>query len=144
MTKEIYLKILSANDVGSTGAHQAGILIPKTNRELLAFLPCLDPTIKNPDTWLNCIDEEGNERKFRFVYYNNKLHEENGTRNEFRITHMTNYFRSIGAKQGDTFEISKQSNTNQFLIRVIKQISKNLDADSPMRIKIKSAWRRVH
>src|SRR5215469_7482404 len=40
-------KTLSANDVGSTGAHQAGILIPK-DPKILAFFPTLDASTKNP------------------------------------------------------------------------------------------------
>lgn len=147
MIKQIYRKTLSANDVGSTGAHQAGILVPKTNKDLLAFLPSLDSSLKNPDAWLKCLDENGNERKFRFVYYNNKFHDEKGTRNEYRITHMTNYFRFIGAQEGDTFEISKESDAHQFFIRTIGKISNNLqtkDTDNCVRIKLKSTWRRVH
>jgi len=86
MKRTAFQKALSANDVGATGAHQAGILIPKTNRELLAFLPSLDATTKNPSAWIDCIDEGGTVRRFRYVYYNNALHDLGGTRNEYRIT----------------------------------------------------------
>lgn len=41
-------KTLSANDVGATGAHQAGILIPK-NPKILAFFPSLDKSVKESE-----------------------------------------------------------------------------------------------
>src|SRR4051794_38458599 len=105
MIREIFQKILSRNDVGATGGHQGGILVPKKETELIAFLPCLNAKIKNPDAWITCIDEDGNELQFRYVYYNNRLHDEGGTRNEYRITYMTRYFRDVGARAGDAFEI---------------------------------------
>ena len=86
MTGVVFSKVLSANDVGATGGHMGGLLIPKGERELLAILPPLDPTIKNPDAWLECVDDAGQALRLRFVYYNNKLHDERGTRNEFRLT----------------------------------------------------------
>lgn len=145
MTKKTFNKILSANDVGSTGGHQAGVLIPKSE-ELLAFLPNLDPSVKNPDAWIECEDEDGILHKFRFVYYNNKLHDKDGTRNEYRITHMTKYFREAGASEGDSFEISKDKG-RYYRIRVLPaapKIASSLTDDQPIRIRITSSWSRVH
>lgn len=137
-----FSKVLSANDVGANGAHQGGILIPKTNTKLLEFLPKLDSSTKNPDAWILCKDEDGVHRKFRFVYYNNRLHDVGGTRNEFRITHMTKYFNDIGAHEGDTFEISRIDNEALYLIKVISAVI-GQGADE-FRIKIKTGWFRVH
>ena len=144
MTKT-FRKILSANDVGATGGHQAGILIPKTESELLAFMPALDPKIKNSDAWIDCIDEAGNALRFRYIYYNNKLHDDGGTRNEYRVTHMTQYFRDVGAAAGDAFEISRNERELFYRISVIKQNAKQAkeDGQGPIRIKL-SGWRRVH
>ncbi|MBM0142490.1 EcoRII N-terminal effector-binding domain-containing protein [Pseudomonas cannabina] len=36
-----FIKVLSPNDVGATGAHQGGILIPKSEADLLSILPRL-------------------------------------------------------------------------------------------------------
>lgn len=147
--KETFSKTLSANDVGSTGAHQAGILVPKTDAELLAFLPALNPAIKNPDAWIECIDESGIGRRFRFVYYNNRFHDPKGTRNEYRITYMTRYFREVDAKEGDVLEISKDLDSLLYFIR-IEHKSKEIEElvvnnDEPhIRIKITSGWRRSH
>lgn len=145
MTNKTFSKILSANDVGATGGHQGGILIPKSESELLAFLPPLDQAIKNPDAWIECEDESGAVRRFRFVYYNNKLHDENGTRNEYRITYMTRYFREVGAREGDSLEISRNEGDTRYVVRVVRaQKERVIEEQGAYRIKISSAWRRVH
>lgn len=146
MTKKVFCKTLSANDVGATGGHQGGILIPKSEAELLSFLPPLDPAIKNPDAWIECFDETGTLRRFRFVYYNNRLHDLNGTRNEYRITYMTRYFREISAREGDTFEISKEDGEPRYVIRLVRPASENVvrQEEQVYRIRITSGWRRIH
>jgi len=101
-------KILSPNDVGATGAHQAGILIPK-KPEVLAFFPKLDRHIANPDCWINFVDEAGNVWRFRYIWYNGKLHG-TSTRNEYRLTCMTAWFRSQQAKAGDIVVIKRDEN----------------------------------
>ncbi len=143
MSSEKFRKRLSANDVGTTGGHQGGVLIPKGEKELLAMLPALDQDIKNPDAWIECIDETGHTLKFRFVYYNNRLHDPGGTRNEYRITHMTSWFRDVGAREGDEFEISRASFSNQYLIGLRPKDTEEPEPDQGVRIRL-TAWRRVH
>lgn len=146
MTEKTFCKTLSANDVGATGGHQGGILIPKSDTELLAFLPHLDPSVKNPDAWIECEDEGGTRRRFRFVYYNNRLHDTHGTRNEYRITYMTSYFREMGARKGDAFAISRGDGEPNYSIRVSRPPEESSDQknEQVFRIKISSGWRRVH
>lgn len=146
MTKQSFSKTLSANDVGATGGHQGGILVPKSEAELLAFLPPLDPAIKNPDAWIICIDESGKLRRFRFVYYNNRLHDAKGTRNEYRITYMTGYFREMRAREHDIFEISKGGDGAQYAVRIVRppEAPPALQETPILRIKITSGWRRIH
>jgi restriction endonuclease EcoRII-like protein len=92
-------KTLSANDIGDTGGHQAGILIPKIS-EILSFFPRLDPREKNPRVRLVFRDDDQITRwEFAFIYYNNRFF--GGTRNEHRLTCMTKYLRSKNAKVGD-------------------------------------------
>lgn len=145
MTKKTFSKMLSANDVGSTGGHQGGILVPKSEAELLAFLPHLDPAVKNPDAWIECEDEVGGLRRFRFVYYNNRLHDPNGTRNEYRITYMTRYFRELRAREGDTFEISREEGP-RYKIRIVRPTAESVTPqdEKAFRIRITSGWSRVH
>lgn len=146
MTTETFQKILSANDVGATGGHQAGILVPKTEVQLLAFFPYLDPKVKNPDAWIECIDMDGNIHQFRFVYYNNKHHDLNGTRNEYRLTYMTKYFRAMVAQEGDIFEITRNKGATKYSIKVIKPVKESVISNDEQifRIKITSRWQRVH
>jgi hypothetical protein len=143
MTIPRFRKRLSANDVGTTGGHQGGILIPKGEKELLTMLPTLDPNVKNPDAWLECTDDAGHSLRFRFVYYNNKLHDDGGTRNEYRITHMTGWFRDVGAKEGDEFEISHEAGADVYSIGVKPKEIFDSDTDQGVRIRL-AGWRRVH
>lgn len=145
MTSKTFRKTLSANDVGTTGGHMGGILIPKGEKELLTFLPPLDAKVLNPSAWIDCVTDQGENLRLRFVYYNNRMHAPNGTRNEYRITYMTGYLRQAGAKEGDTFEITRTEGNTNYSIRVVAtQIEAPVETDDgPVRIKL-SGWRRVH
>lgn len=143
MTGVVFSKVLSANDVGATGGHMGGLLIPKGEKELLAILPPLDPTIKNPDAWLACVDDAGQALRLRFVYYNNKLHDERGTRNEFRMTHMTKWFRDNGACEGDEFKISLMADQRRYSIKIVRRDRELVGDEDGVRIRL-SGWRRVH
>ena len=101
-------KILSANDLGLTGGHQAGILVPK-QPEILRFFPSLDDTHLNPrcDVSVFC-SETSQYWVFHFIYYNNKV-VGSGTRNEYRLTHMTGYLRVLGADVGDTLSFIRSA-----------------------------------
>jgi hypothetical protein len=106
MTTEAIEKTLSANDTGETGGHQAGILVPKDSR-ILAFFPELNPEIKNPRAVLDMLDETGREWTFHFIYYNNRFF--GGTRNEYRLTGMTAFFREFNLKAGDKILMRHES-----------------------------------
>lgn len=95
----VITKVLSLNDTAETGAHQAGILVPK-RPEILAFFPDLDGGRKNPRVTLRFTDPAGTEWDFAFIYYNNRFF--GGTRNEYRLTRMTPFLRSHGLRAGDT------------------------------------------
>jgi len=97
-------KVLSANDTGETGAHQAGILVPK-DPALLSFFPTLDPGQYNPRVHLRFVDDGGTFWEFAFIYYNNALFE--GTRNEYRLTRMTGYIRQAKLIVGDELALSR-------------------------------------
>lgn len=144
MTEQIYEKILTANDTGETGGHQAGIHIPKSQDDLLLFLPALDRSIKNPDSWIIAIDDQGIKWRFRYIYYNNRLHDEGGTRDEYRITHMTKFFRAVGAHEGDTLVLSGRPGEKKYKIYVRKEVSlSSNETDAVIRIRLKG-WKRIH
>lgn len=96
-----YRKALTANDVGITGGHQAGITVSKQD---IGFFPALDERVKNPRVLMPVIDESGREWKWRFIHYNNKVIE-GGTRDEYRVTGMTGYLRDAGAVPGDIITV---------------------------------------
>lgn len=144
MTNKTYRKILSANDAGETKSHQAGMLIPKADHEFRAFLGELNPKIKNPRKTICCLNEHGEKIELHFIYYNNKLHDENGTRNEFRLTCLTGYLRQSGAKSGDELELSKDEGQDFFNLRLIVN-SQPEDGrfEASNRIVLRG-WRRIH
>lgn len=99
-------KILSANDTGETGAHQAGLFIPwdvvKTD-----FFPRLDASTKNPRSPIDLRDPAGEDWTFNYIYYNNTYFA--GTRNEYRLTCMTKFLRRHALKTGDTVIFKRTS-----------------------------------
>lgn len=98
-------KILSANDVGETGTHQAGMLIPKTD-EILSFFPPLNRNTKNPRAILDFTDINNRLWRFVFIFYNNAFF--GGTRNEYRLTHMTAYLQSYKLQSGDQIILKRE------------------------------------
>lgn len=144
MSRQTYEKPLTANDTGETGGHQAGIHIPKSQIDLLALLPFLNPAQKNPDAWLEIIDETGVTWRCRYIYYNNRLHDKGGTRDEYRITHMTAFFRAVGASAGDILVLSGLPRSGCYDISVRKGGRGWAEAaGGPTQIRLKG-WRRVH
>lgn len=109
MEKRSVSKVLTANDTGETGGHQAGILVPK-EESLLSFFPYLEPTKYNPRAHLLFVDESGEKWEFAFIYYNNRLFD--GTRNEYRLTRMTRYIRESGLVTGDEVILTRDGNGN--------------------------------
>lgn len=104
MTEQRIVKVLSANDTGETGGHQAGILVPK-EPTLLSFFPKLDASLYNPRVHLRFLDDGGTFWEFAFIYYNNAFFD--GTRNEYRLTRMTKYIRQAGLAVGDEVILSR-------------------------------------
>jgi len=96
MKPAIISKLLSQNDAGQTGGHQAGILIPKSGG-ILDFFPVLNINEKNPRIQIVFTDETDRKWEFNFIYYNSKLF--GGTRNEYRLTGMTFYIHQNNLKQ---------------------------------------------
>ncbi len=99
-------KTLSANDLGLTGGHQSGILIPKRLLQETTIFPALGTEEKNPRVQLEFrIVASGEILRLNFIYYNSKFF--GGSRNEFRLTGLTPYLRRIGASLGDTVKMSE-------------------------------------
>lgn len=113
-------KILTKNDTAETGGHQAGITIPK-RPDLLDFFPALDLAEFNPEDWIVCIDSEGERWEMRYVYYNGKTFSPRlSTRNEYRITYMTKFFRKWNAQSKDAIVFKETNKRNTYDVRIEK------------------------
>lgn len=140
-------KVLSMNDAGETGGHQAGILVPKGG-EVLKFFPDLGCEEKNPRVAMYFTDEAGKEWKLNFIYYNNKFFDEKGTRNEYRLTGLTAYFRENGLKAGDTVTLLHGADSTD-LIRYKRSINTNIklikteDGQVKKRLVLGSNWKVI-
>lgn len=133
-------KILSVNDVGKNGSHQAGMLVPK-KEDILYFFPRLDGSIKNPRCTMVFIDDSNKAWKFNFIYYNNKLVEEKGTRNEYRLTGMTEYIRENNLKPNDSVILSV-SDDGQYHIAYERQdvLQIKCDPDGCIKLSLSHSW----
>jgi hypothetical protein len=93
-------KVLTANDTGETGSHQAGIHIPK-HIVRLSFFPELDEESFNPECLIETLVEPvGRRLAVRYVHYNGKLTGANG-RDEYRITRTPRILDMVSARTGD-------------------------------------------
>ncbi len=99
-------KKLSRNDLGLTGSHQAGIVVPK-QADILAFFPALNESTMNPRETMTvrCL-VSGDLLKLSFIHYNGRLHRLS-TRDEYRLTGLTRYLRRRDALDGDTLRLSR-------------------------------------
>jgi hypothetical protein len=128
-------KTLSANDTGTTGGHQAGILVPKSS-ELLSFFPRLSMLEKNPRSQLLVRESISKARwSFTFIYYNNKFF--GGTRNEYRLTGMTRYLRSVAAAEGDELMFTKDGDGS---IYIELRRSTGIAADISGKLVLTGGW----
>ena len=140
-------KTLSMNDTGETGGHQAGILVPKGG-DVLRFFPDLGNSEKNPRVAMYFIDATGKTWKLNFIYYNNKFFDEKGTRNEYRLTGMTAFFRENGLKAGDTVTlIHLPDGTDKIEYRRVAapkvKITESADGRIKKRLIIGSGWKVI-
>jgi hypothetical protein len=132
-------KTLSANDIGLTGGHQAGILIPKVSR-LLAFFPPLDPAERNPRAHLSFVDGNGKCWELAFIYYNNGLY--GGTRNEYRLTRLTRFIREAGLEPGDEISLSR-TDGDRWRISYERKDPRYGSHGGSFTLKLGSGWKFV-
>jgi hypothetical protein len=130
-------KTLSANDVGETGGHQAGILIPRRS-EILSFFPPLGKAEKNPRHHLIFLDDNDRRWKFAYIYYNNAIF--GGTRNEYRLTHMTAFIRQNNLRAGDEIILSRKDLETR---RVSFQRRNAKSRSGSGSLKLGSSWKVI-
>ena len=129
-------KVLSANDTGETGGHQAGICVPKASN-ILSFFPLLNAKLKNPREVLDITDDSGRVWAFAFIYYNNRFF--GGTRNEYRLTGMTAFLRDYNLKAGDKIVLLRES------ARIIRITFKRAsDRGVGKVLKLSTTWKVIN
>jgi hypothetical protein len=131
-------KLLSKNDVGETGSHQVGILIPK-NVEILSFFPPLAPNVKNPRALIRFREESGSTWDLAFIYYNNKFF--GGTRDEYRLTRMTAFVRAHALRVNDELILTRDDETGIFRISFDRKNKTQQPAGGIL--KLGSEWRVI-
>lgn len=141
MKEQAISKILSANDTGETGAHQAGIVIPK-KEEILSFFPPLNTSELNPRSHLQFKDVAGDTWIFAFIYYNNSKF--GGTRNEYRLTRMTRYIREAGLKTGDEIRMCRSSDcTYSICYKRSAEQPQKIAESREKKIKLGAGWKII-
>lgn len=130
-------KVLSENDTGQTGSHQVGILVPKDSR-VLGFFPKLGGEEKNPRARLAFLDGDGRSWSFTFVYYNSKHF--GGTRNEYRLTRMTEFIRTSRLRAGDELVFSL-TDDGQRTVKCLRQGATQTPSSSVLRLD--AGWKVI-
>lgn len=131
-------KALSANDTGETKSHQAGVHVPKV---LASFFPVLDERALNPSVWIELVGRDGSVWRCRYIHYNNAV-VASGTRNEYRITWLTDPLRQMGASAGDTLEFEHVSE-HRYSINLVRQGSTLEAPDGRLIVNVARGWRTV-
>jgi hypothetical protein len=74
----------------------------------LDFFPLLDSKTLNPRVVIQLISSDQRKWDCTLIHYNNKILKR-GTRNEFRVSGLTAFFRSQSAKSSNWLRLSKLS-----------------------------------
>lgn len=114
------VKTLSKNDLGLSGSHQAGILVPKALVKL-AFFPKLDEESFNPHCVI-VVHADGKEYELNYIHYNSKVFGR-GTRNEYRLTRLNKFYRDFKCSLGDRLVFSLSPEDGRYGLAVKKIIS---------------------
>ena len=137
---QTFVKTLSANDVGATGSHQAGILIPRLET-MLSFFPTLPVHELNPRAAVDFQDVmSGRTWTFEYIYYNGRL-TGSSSRNEYRLTRMTDYLREQHAAAGDKLELSKSVDGVRFISHHPASAAHSATTVDPDLVVLSGTWR---
>ena len=139
---QIVSKRLTKNDLGLTGGHQGGICVPFEIARL-GFFPVLDSKEYNPRTEV-VMEYNGKLLHFKYIHYNSRLHG-SGTRNEYRLSGMTRFFKENNCAEGDLLEFSLNDGKYSIDIkrRNIDDEKDVFDPDKPLVIRSDWAYKRV-
>ena len=129
-------KVLSKNDIGLTGAHQAGVAVPLEIART-GFFPQLNEGLVNPRIQLTVdIPSTGEELELNYIYYNGRLHG-TSTRNEYRLTGISSFLKRSGAAQGDELNFTKKP-SGQISLSLTPVAAEAVASGDQIRISINS------
>lgn len=132
-------KILSRNDVGLTGSHQSGIVLPKKIANS-GYFPTLG-AIKNPFEILEFTDlDRGLRLRLRFVHYNSKHY--GGRKDEFQLTGLTGYFRLVGAQPEGVLKLKIVAGS-RVISYEMSEVTSNFDSDAEF-LKLSDEWKIIN
>ena len=139
--RQIVSKRLTKNDLGITGGHQGGICVPFEIARL-GFFPVLDSKQYNPRAEVE-MEYNGRMFHFKYIHYNSRLHNA-GTRNEYRLSGMTRFFKENNCTEGDWLEFSLNDGMYSIDIKHqnIDDEKKVFDLDMPLVIRSDWAYKR--
>lgn len=114
-------KTLSKNDLGISGSHQAGILIPKSLVNQ-SFFPLLDEKKINPNRLITFVSES-KEYTLNYIHYNTRVFG-TGTRNEYRLTRLQQFLKDNDCAVGDKLVFIYNTDKEQYSLAVEKHMPK--------------------
>jgi hypothetical protein len=138
MSTEVEIqKALSRNDVGLTGSHQSGIVLPKNIANSGVF-PRLG-AVKNPFEILEFVDvERGLRLRLRFVHYNSKFF--GGRKDEFQLTGLTSYFRLVGAMPEGVLKL-RIFDGKRSISYEMSEVASNVDTEI---LRLSNEWKIIN
>ena len=114
----IVIKTLSRNDLGLSGSHQAGILVPKTVVRQ-AFFPSLREDTINPHCMIVFYVGD-KEYELNYIHYNSRLFGK-GTRNEYRLTRLNRFYKDFNCNLGDKLVFTFSERQKKYRLAVEKK-----------------------
>ena len=126
-------KTLTANDLGRTGSHQAGIHIPK---QLVPYMPALDERARNPDCTIEVLCG-GKSWAWRYIHYNGELFGD-GTRDEYRVLRVAAFLTETRPAPGDILELVLTGER-----RMRAAIRAEIEGDGLLVLETRGPWRVV-
>jgi hypothetical protein len=104
---------------------------------MVDYFPELARQSRNPVAWLDIRTPDGRQFRWRYIYYNNRRTGD-GTRDEYRLTHVTKFLADEGAAPGDVLEF-RRSGAQRFDIRILASDN----AAEVLVLRTAGPWRSV-
>lgn len=112
-SQRAFFRYITANDVGSTGSHQAGFYVPKEAYRILFETPGIRG--ENKDKMVRILWQDDFFTDSRFIYYGV------GTRNEYRITRFGRGFPFLEETYSGSLLILSEQSDEEYKAYVLSE-----------------------